>query len=402
MLHDQLREEVAGNYKAVEMRLKWLKWAKEQRRLQMYQSDVRLDKTNLERRAIEEVMPQYQMSLETGDTFYMNRQFSDLVDHARQTIPDDLAFETAWLQSKRAWMWIETPFLVPSISVTQARLQKIKEQLARITKSGILVDEAKLQAGNNQEIRFSKGTPIEDVEEALNAIIEKQQVFISEHGDEKLDTKISAISWFPIPAGNIGKPLVYAQGQETGKVLSEGSVEFLCYLDYNQFLHHEVGFGCWSYFHIQDGDRLIDRVREFEGLAQQQSTGAYAAERATEMLHEIRWVYAAIYLMAQRLATTVTRPTNHAMRKLAKRENIKPPEFIRTVTLRRLEVARVEAAKTGKKIDWQWQWSVRGHWRNQYYHKTGEHKPVFIESYVKGPQDKPLKPPTHTLFIAKR
>ena len=41
--------------------------------------------------------------------------------------------------------------------------------------------------------------------------------------------------------------------------------------------------------------------------------------------------------------------------------------------------------KIDGRIDWNWQWEVRGHWRNQFYAATNTHKPVFVEAYMKGP-----------------
>jgi hypothetical protein len=45
---------------------------------------------------------------------------------------------------------------------------------------------------------------------------------------------------------------------------------------------------------------------------------------------------------------------------------------------------------------------VRGHWRNQFYPVENVHRPVFIESYIKGPPDKPIKPLGHKIFKAVR
>jgi hypothetical protein len=42
-------------------------------------------------------------------------------------------------------------------------------------------------------------------------------------------------------------------------------------------------------------------------------------------------------------------------------------------------------------VEWSCQWNVKGHWRNQYYPSTGEHKRIFVAEYRKGPQDKPLR-----------
>jgi hypothetical protein len=35
-------------------------------------------------------------------------------------------------------------------------------------------------------------------------------------------------------------------------------------------------------------------------------------------------------------------------------------------------------------------WIVRGHWRNQYYPSRGDHRPIWIDPHLAGPEDKPL------------
>jgi hypothetical protein len=47
-------------------------------------------------------------------------------------------------------------------------------------------------------------------------------------------------------------------------------------------------------------------------------------------------------------------------------------------------------------------WVVKGFVRNQYYASTGAHKPIWIDSYVKGPADKPMKVPSHTVYVVNR
>jgi hypothetical protein len=88
------------------------------------------------------------------------------------------------------------------------------------------------------------------------------------------------------------------------------------------------------------------------------------------------------------------------VRRRAERQRQVAPPFIQVVTLRRMEIAR-RRDPTGEAPDWQWQWSVIGHWRWQWYPSDGTHKRIFIESFVKGPPDKPFKN-TIKLFAAKR
>lgn len=321
------------NYlKAIEKRLQWLRWVKEDRAYGIW-SDLNTSR----------MLPMYEKVLAEGDTFFMNTKFSELTNIARQTIPDDIKWDSSWMQQKSGWLWIAEPFLVPHI-------------------------------------------------------IGDDTVNIS------LDVKISAIGWYTLPPGVVtergasGKP---------GRVTTDGAVHFLCFQDYSLFKPGAKGFGPWSYFTLMNGDKLIDRIHSFEGLAKEgpEPGGAYHGTRKDDMMHEIRWIYTAFHLMSQKLATTVERDTDRASKRREQREKdpLDVPEFIKVITLRRMEEARKHAIESGtKEIDWQWQWTVTGHWRNQWYPSESTHKQVWIEAYVKGPEDKPLKPEGTKIYVARR
>src|ERR1044072_2305074 len=51
-------------------------------------------------------------------------------------------------------------------------------------------------------------------------------------------------------------------------------------------------------------------------------------------------------------------------------------------------------------VDWAWQWAVRGHWRDQPT-KDG-YKLIWIHPFIKGPEDKPLKPDAARVFAVTR
>lgn len=325
----------SAHIKAVETRLKWLRWAKDTAPYKYPELATIINH-------------QYVPVLEKADTFYMNRQFAELVDNARETIPDDLVFDSTWMQSRMGWLYTAHPFLVPHI--------------------------------------------------------------IEPEGLPTLDMRINAIGWYPVPEGAMTG--LGTTSRPSGNRAGKGAYEFVCFLDNTQFAEgldpERSGFGCWSYFMLQDGDKLIDRIHDFEfngaGMHEGEGGGNYPQVRKTDMLHEIRWVYAAFYLMAQRLTMHVQHNTERAVRRRAEREYKLPiPPIYRVITLRRMEEAKQKAKEEGKsEIEWSWQWMVRGHWRNQWFASEGVHKPVFIESYIKGPEDKPLKPETHKLFIAQR
>jgi len=54
--------------------------------------------------------------------------------------------------------------------------------------------------------------------------------------------------------------------------------------------------------------------------------------------------------------------------------------------------ATVSARHESSTVEWTKRWMVRGHWRLQPYGPVGQktHKPIWIDPYVKGPEDKPL------------
>jgi hypothetical protein len=41
-------------------------------------------------------------------------------------------------------------------------------------------------------------------------------------------------------------------------------------------------------------------------------------------------------------------------------------------------------------VEWSHRWLVRGHWRNQWYSTLKEHRLIYINPHIKGPDDKPL------------
>ena len=53
-------------------------------------------------------------------------------------------------------------------------------------------------------------------------------------------------------------------------------------------------------------------------------------------------------------------------------------------------------------IDWSCQWWVGAHVRQQWYPSLQEHLPVYIAPFLKGPEDKPIKPRSTPLFAVTR
>jgi hypothetical protein len=75
---------------------------------------------------------------------------------------------------------------------------------------------------------------------------------------------------------------------------------------------------------------------------------------------------------------------------------------VKVIQLRRSESRQSESAQSEESAEWSCRWIVNGHWRNQYHPSDGHHELKYILPYVKGPDDKPLKVPTHTVYFVNR
>ena len=83
---------------AIETQLRWLRWG------QSHGTQLLR-----EQHGFTKIAETYEDILRTADTFCMERQFAGLIEEARLTVPDDLAFEHTWMQSKRGFLWIQEP-----------------------------------------------------------------------------------------------------------------------------------------------------------------------------------------------------------------------------------------------------------------------------------------------------
>jgi len=83
------------------------------------------------------------------------------------------------------------------------------------------------------------------------------------------------------------------------------------------------------------------------------------------------------------------------------REKQKPPtDEIQVVKLRARE--RRTGEGDHRDVDWTCRWIVHGHWRKrQWYPSKHEYRPKYIASYLKGPEDKPLRNPGRLFAVVR-
>ncbi len=81
-------------------------------------------------------------------------------------------------------------------------------------------------------------------------------------------------------------------------------------------------------------------------------------------------------------------------------EDWKPEPTVRVILLRRY--VEESEGQGHSEVDWQCRWWVQGHWRDQWHPSIKAHMPVYIETYIKGPEGKPLKAPDRAVFNVVR
>lgn len=97
---------------------------------------------------------------------------------------------------------------------------------------------------------------------------------------------------------------------------------------------------------------------------------------------------AAWLLMTQPgLAAVDEVPLSRTVRRRALREGLDDSP-VRVIRIRQHENV---PTRTGQSGNYQVRWTVRGHWRQQWYPSRGEHRQVWINPHIKGPEGAPLQ-----------
>lgn len=95
-------------------------------------------------------------------------------------------------------------------------------------------------------------------------------------------------------------------------------------------------------------------------------------------------------------------PIERHVRKRIERSGIDAGSSVDVVMLRKRETGICESNTSQTFREWQHQWIVGAHIRQQWYASKGLHLPIVIAPYFKGPQDKPIKAPPAKVFAVTR
>lgn len=133
----------------------------------------------------------------------------------------------------------------------------------------------------------------------------------------------------------------------------------------------------------------VDKFKEIDAISRKACTEA------------TRFFAAACAWLSQRIVCTSSGHVERHRRKQLLREHNAIVSDVKVIQLRRRESRTHILSETSERVDWNYRWIVNGHWRNQPY-ANGEHKLIYILPYVKGPEDKPLKVPSQTVYAVHR
>ena len=340
-----------SNYmEALETRIRWWRWTESGERGRYL--DYIHDAAPLRDKPEDEAF--FAFMLSHGETYYVTEHFCQMVDHLRRTIPPDLAFDPTWLLSQQGWMFIASPFEMYNKLTNNASPYR-SEHKSRV-----------------RAVAWSKLLPLNTTRWIENRY---QFGFYVSLRDE-LDEAVFPLTYFRQQ---------FPQGHVINSAFENGG-----YLGY-------------SWLTLDPGDKVDDKIREVETSALEVGIPTNDPDDPSSVpVHEIRWLFTALHLMSQKLAVTTPASVNRSVRRRVEQTKPVPPipSLVQVITLRRLE----QQLKKGQSVpvDWQWRWMVGWHWRKQYFPSTGEHKYIIIDSYMKGPDDKPVKPPASRIYVARR
>jgi len=105
------------------------------------------------------------------------------------------------------------------------------------------------------------------------------------------------------------------------------------------------------------------------------------------------------FIQQQVLNAVPTHLDRAVLRRLRRRDPAYEPH-LHVVQLRKRYAPQHEGGSEPK--EWGCQWMVRGHWRQHWHPSLGEHRPLWVHPYVKGPEDKPFREPKRRVFAVVR
>lgn len=198
--------------------------------------------------------------------------------------------------------------------------------------------------------------------------------------------QLAAISWCPV---------YWAEGDSTQRMipLSGGEPEQVdaVVLDfYGPAMGKLLPIATWQW---KAGESLTEALRRERDMD---------APLLPARVRRMQYFAAGLLFLAQRILQTTHQPAARSTRRRLAHAGVPDAPLIRVVELRE-RAATTGPAAAHAPVAWSCRWIVTGHWRQQACGPARrERRPRWILPYLKGPGDRPLRPPGTKLFAVIR
>lgn len=159
----------------------------------------------------------------------------------------------------------------------------------------------------------------------------------------------------------------------------------------------------WMWLHSETLDEMLSRLTQervdqlLATPAPDEETRDFGDQALLHAVHLSRFVVEGLRWMSDRLTVSPGHIERHRRKQLAREGRTDPPPDVKIIELRARETAPRDPNAPAGHIEFAFRFPVRKHPRRL---KSG--KVITVKSYVKGPKDKPLRVPTHTVYAVTR
>lgn len=153
----------------------------------------------------------------------------------------------------------------------------------------------------------------------------------------------------------------------------------------------QIGFGSMTMVQGETAEAMVQEVIDHSADQQTAAAGVPIV---------LGFAACLTFLQQRILVAPKYRIERHARKRL-EHAGFQHEPLVRVVELRRKATAS-KPSDDAKTVEWSHQWIVGGHWRQQWYPTLERNQPIWIMPHLKGPQDKPLKPPRAKVFAVTR
>lgn len=328
--------------------------------------------------------------LQTANTYFWEPRITQMVLASGHQLPQDVKFQPSWLDAPSGWWWFGRSS--PLIALSKDNKKKYVHALFyRLDGERIHIATYSFSGSNFEELGSTVWLTTDDLSTTVS-LLKAACNFKDGSAQRQLNDVLGSAITELRTLNRESQTL-----KDKSDWLSSHIPEVQAFLS---------GEGQAAFNSLpSDEDRLVFLETLYDGRVASEAgeinPGETTDERTKHLLVDWRemsinatLIFACgnLWLQQKVVVTDPGQLTRAATRRLARIGVTESPLIVR---LRKKEYVRHKEGES-EPVDWAWQWAVAGHWRNQ---PTGEGiKLIWIHPFIKGPEDKPLKPGAERIF----